>query len=76
MPKVTRSPQASESFALRKLDFDERGRHPSPGALRHPLPRGERGEGKNYSPNVNNDAFPPAAVVFTVSVRSVTNRSR
>ena len=29
-----------------------------------------------YSPNVNNDAFPPAAVVLIVNVRSVTKRSK
>lgn len=28
------------------------------------------------SPNVSNDAFPPAAVVLTVSVRSVANRNK
>ena len=31
---------------------------------------------KNYSPSVNRDAFPPAAVVLIVNVRSVTKRSR
>lgn len=29
-----------------------------------------------YSPNVNNVAFPPAAVVLIVRVRSVAKRSR
>ena len=28
------------------------------------------------SPSVNNEAFPPAAVVFTVTVFSVVNRGR
>jgi hypothetical protein len=29
-----------------------------------------------YSPSVNNEAFPPAAVVLIVNVRSVTKRDR
>ena len=29
-----------------------------------------------YSPRVSNDAFPPAAVVLIVNVRSVTKRNR
>ena len=32
--------------------------------------------GSRYSPSVSSEALPPAAVVFTVSVRSVTKRSR
>ncbi|MET4677278.1 hypothetical protein ACVKN3_002968 [Luteibacter sp. PvP120] len=31
---------------------------------------------RNYSPMVSSDALPPAAVVFTVSVRSPAKRSR
>ena len=33
-----------------------------------------RGNGGNHSPNVNNDALPPAAVVLIVTVFSVAKR--
>ena len=35
-----------------------------------------RGSRRGYSPSVSSEALPPAAVVLTVNVRSVTKRSR
>ena len=58
--------QASTRAADEWVTFDM-----TPATLSH-----QREREKLYSPSVNNDALPPAAVVFTVNVRSVTNLSR
>jgi hypothetical protein len=46
------------------------------GRMRGPYPPCIYERDARQSPNVNNDAFPPAAVVFTVTVFSVANRGR
>ena len=56
------SPGLTSRKKLSKPDFEV-----EPSVLRGVLP---------HSPNVNNDALPPAAVVLMVMVRSVEKRSR
>ena len=70
-PRLREDEDAFLMFRRYGIDRRKRhGPHVRPVSTKHRVMKGDQ------SPNVNSDALPPAAVVFTVTVFSVANRGR